>query len=1195
MTTIRRALQTYSADVVPLSQAQSTTEPSYYPAIRSLLIAVLRELGLPTDVRINTTHRRRGGGHDVPDVALFDGAGDFVIVSGEVKGPTPSLEDMAVSVDQNNQVGRYLAQTRVVILSNVRGFGLLTVEPGYNVAGPVPPANRVLEQVVELWPSSGSFRRGAAINTDAAEEIAELVEAAVTKYAPIAEPETLARVLARQARRAKNGLPERFSRAVGALAEDFGNALGITFNGAEGEEFFRSSMIQTVYYGLFAGWLLWTRERDQGPFNWRDLPEYIRIPFLGELFHEIQHPRRIAELGLGPRLDLAAETLGRVDRDLFFARLRLPNLGGNGDPEQAAATAIVYFYEPFLETFDPDLRKELGVWYTPPEIVRYQVARVDKLLRMELGCDRGFADDRVIVLDPACGTGAYLIEVLHQMAETLRAEGVQAELGDTLLQAVRQRVLGFEILTAPFVIAHLQLHLILASLGAEPGPGERPGVYLTNALTGWGEEAQIPLHFPELQEEHDAAYRVKAEAPIIVVIGNPPYNRFAGAPAAEERTLVDGYKGIQRDDRGRVMGASALYTRWGIRKHLLDDLYLRFFSIAEDRIGRRAAYGVVSYITNNSYLTGRSHPLMRESLLTNFHAVWIDNLHGNRLASERTPTGTSCETVFNIEGGSSGIKVGTAISTLLKRPQPATAPGETPIWVRDFWGRAGSKRAALLESLDIANWVPERLAAACNELAGPRQYEQFFSSEERRWKLLPYDASGGYDEWLSLDELFPQHFQGVNPNRGLQGTVIDYDQAVLARRMRDFYSDLPFEEIQRRYPSLCERFAGYDALQVRQALQDVRYSADRVVRYSLFPLDGRYLYYETRARMLNRARPELWQNLPENEFLIAVPEPRRTSEARPLFAANAFDLHLHDRGSVGFPADIRHDAVDEDHGQGNLFAEEPAEPGPLIANLSEDFWIAVADAWGMDGGLHGGAARQFVRRLFRACLALCHAPEYQVDHAESLAQEWARVPVPRDPTLFDELATVGDTIAVLLDPFADAREVLQELLGTTQRGLAVLASDAGGPVRERDLQVTISYFGGARGRWKARPYEETEPSSPWLGGTTGDLYINETVFFRNVPLRVWTYELGGYPVLKKWLGYRHFRSREGGYLSLREKDTFRGLVHRISALLILTPRLNGLYERASANAWTVDLQPQERVPDENQLGIFPVDPAPADP
>jgi hypothetical protein len=107
-------------------------------------------------------------------------------------------------------------------------------------------------------------------------------------------------------------------------------------------------------------------------------------------------------------------------------------------------------------------------------------------------------------------------------------------------------------------------------------------------------------------------------------------NRFAGAPVTEELTLVDPYKGIRRDAGGKQVGRSELFTRWRVRKHLLDDLYIRFFRLAEERIGHVAEYGVVSFISNSSYLAGRSHPIMRESLCRSFHEIWINNLNGDK-------------------------------------------------------------------------------------------------------------------------------------------------------------------------------------------------------------------------------------------------------------------------------------------------------------------------------------------------------------------------------------------------------------------------------------------------------------------------------------------------------------------------------------------------------------------------------------
>lgn len=150
---------------------------------------------------------------------------------------------------------------------------------------------------------------------------------------------------------------------------------------------------------------------------------------------------------------------------------------------ETTIAAITYFYEPFLEAFDPQLRDDLGVWYTPPEIVRYQVQRVHYLLKTELGRTRGLADPEVVVLDPCCGTGAYLLEVARCIAAELKREGDEDALGLELARAFNERVMGFEILTAPFAIAQLQLYLLLDELGSRPDEAHRVAIFLTNALS----------------------------------------------------------------------------------------------------------------------------------------------------------------------------------------------------------------------------------------------------------------------------------------------------------------------------------------------------------------------------------------------------------------------------------------------------------------------------------------------------------------------------------------------------------------------------------------------------------------------------------------------------------------------------------------------------------------------------------------
>lgn len=230
---------------------------------------------------------------------------------------------------------------------------------------------------------------------------------------------------------------------------------------------------------------------------------------------------------------------------------------------------------------------------------------------------------------------------------------------------------GFEILPAPYVVAHLQLGLLLARLGAPLNESvqERVGVYLTNSLTGWqkqaGEAMPLPT-FPELAQERDAAARVKQDAPILVVIGNPPYNGFAGTALDEEGDLSRAYRVAKHTRQPQGQG--------------LNDLYVRFFRAAERRIVEGTGEGIVCFISNYSWLDSLSHTAMRERYLDVFDGIWIDNLHSDRRISEYAPTGETSETVFATKGNA-GIRVGTAIALFVakRESEPVIVP------YRDTW------------------------------------------------------------------------------------------------------------------------------------------------------------------------------------------------------------------------------------------------------------------------------------------------------------------------------------------------------------------------------------------------------------------------------------------------------------------------------------------------------------------------------
>lgn len=241
-----------------------------------------------------------------------------------------------------------------------------------------------------------------------------------------------------------------------------------------------------------------------------------------------------------------------------------------------------YFYALFLAAFDPKLRKKLGVWYTPPEVVKYMVARVDKALKEELYVEDGIAVENVYVLDPCCGTGTYITEVLHRIEANLRKRDPSALVTNKVKRAATERVFGFEFMPAPIVVAYLQIGLMMQAFGDDENG--RIQVFLTNALTGWEKTKSKSLAIPELEEERDKAEHIKLEVPILVILGNPPYDGFAGVVVEEEQQLLEVYRKGNRVKTSKIRGRQ--------------DLYICFFRMAERRITEKTGQGIVCFISN---------------------------------------------------------------------------------------------------------------------------------------------------------------------------------------------------------------------------------------------------------------------------------------------------------------------------------------------------------------------------------------------------------------------------------------------------------------------------------------------------------------------------------------------------------------------------------------------------------------------
>ncbi len=967
------------------------------------------------------------------------------------------------------QVSRYWNRYRLVLVTNTRDFVLV----GEDAAG------RALRlETFRLADSAEDFHRKLekprAFAREVGAGLGEYLCRALSHRAALAEPKDVAWLLASYAR---DGLARVEAAgdapSLEAVRKALEEALGVRFEGVKGARFFRSTLVQTLFYGVFSAWVLWARAGAEGNaggggssrfgggsshsgggpspeggdgkldapggprqsgshpaplstgdhgagttrFDWRTAVWHLRVPVLAALFQQLAAPGRLQPLGLVEVLDWTAAALDRVDREAFFARFH----GGGGaeqdsaagqDPAAGQSPAVPYFYEPFLEAFDPALRKQLGVWYTPAEVVRYMVARVDRALKDDLGIEDGLAAEHVYVLDPCCGTGAYLAEVLRRIAANLEGRGLGALAGARVKQAATGRVFGFELMPAPFVVAHLQVGLTMQDLDAPLSDDgeERAGIFLTNALTGWEPRTTKPLPFPELEEERDRAERVKQDTPILVILGNPPYNGFAGMAVDEERALSEAYRTTRRVRRPEGQG--------------LNDLYVRFFRMAERRIAEKTGQGIVCFISNYSWLDGLSFTGMRERYLEAFDAIRIDCLNGDKYKTGKVaPDGSPDPSIFSTGGDPVGIQVGTAIATLVRKAGhvPAEAVG-----FRHLWGQA--KREALLETAEAA---PDGLYADVPPLL-PLGLPFAHTAVSEDWF-----------DWPSLPDLFPVSFPGVKTDR--DWFLVDIDLDRLRARIADYFDPaLSHEEIARRYPAAMRNTTSVqlDARAVREALL-ARGGPDEAgfMRCAYRPFDNRWLYWEASPGLLARPRRDYRPHVFEgNKWLSAAQHLRKgAAEAQNCFVRHIGQLHLIERSASLFPAWLH----DDDIGNNDPRDSGAWQPDPTARRVGSDDDGAprnlgpllpdrTARGIGSDGdgprnpgarppasAAHrigsddigprrrpnlSSAARRYleslglsVEDLFHHVLAVLHDPAYREANAGALRMEWPRIPLPGWP------------------------------------------------------------------------------------------------------------------------------------------------------------------------------------------------------
>jgi hypothetical protein len=1122
------------------STGSATAETSYYPPLDRLFNSVGQSL--KPAVLFSTQLRNSGAG--LPDGGFFPqpkrqrrGTEPELLQNPErgvveVKPADYNLDTLAAEP----QTLRYLRQYGLVLITNLREFRLLQL----SASGAVQTLERytLAATAADLWQAPlSSFANHKDLLPD-------FLARVMLYRAPLAQPKDVAWLLASYAREARARAEDHPLRSFDAVKRALQESLGMRFEGEKGEHFFRSTLVQTLFYGIFSAWVLWRRTTEgRAPgtrFDWRVAAHYLRVPVLRKLFGEVSEPGALDSIQLQEVLNLAGEALNRV-QPAFFDTFREDE-------------AVAYFYEPFLEAFDPQLRKDLGVWYTPKEIVEYMVARVDHLLRTQLQQPLGLASPAVRILDPCCGTGAYLTAVLHRIHRTLleNAGDDTALVPSSLRTAALSRVFGFEIMPAPFVIAHLQLASLLEAAGAPLTDQHRAGVFLTNALTGWVPERHPQsVIFEEFRREREDSEHIKQQGTILVILGNPPYNGYAGiANIEEERDLTTAY-------RETISGLPAPQGQG------LNDLYIRFFRIAERRIvgdahvhGNQGGCGIVSFISNNQWLDGLSHVSMRKKYIDTFQSIYIDNLNGDKYRTGKiTPDGLPDPSAFSTPQNREGIQVGTAIATLVRATSTAT---ESEIHLRDLWG-TGKLAQLGRESRHETEpaYSPLTLAPALGNPLAKRKF------------------SADYTSWPRLPELFRISFPGIKTSR--DPLVVDIDRDRLVERMTAYLDTAKSdEEIATLSPVAMMNATRFDAQQTRRRLtrdreSDILFARENDVElpivklqesltlaqttpYLYRPFDRRWLFWEPNTKLLDEKREDYKAaHIGGALSLISAQSNRKTFDP-PCVTKNLASLHVVEKGSTIFPSAYWVNTL------------------PGAKEVRENASKEVLEIY------HGDVEPE---EIFSHAFAVMHTPAYRTENAGALLGDWPRIPLPASVWLLSQSAALGRRLADLLDAESSIS------LAAEWSFLAALKLPLD-PNLDEALKLTASW--GHKGQGSTvMPGRGKAPERPWtaaeqkklaalaaaqslsveavqtlLGKTCVDVYLNGDAHWAAIPINVWDYTLGGYQVLKKWLSYREFTEEPTSPLLHRalhpeEAAYFAQVVRRIAGILLLGPALDASY------------------------------------
>jgi hypothetical protein len=897
---------------------------------------------------------------------------------------------------------------------------------------------------------------------------------------------------------------------------------------------------QTIAYGLLSA-----RIADPEALTADDLAGHMRTnPLLRDLMQTFLHAGGGGQSVGGAAIDFdelgVSEVVDLLNKTNMEAVLR--DFGDRNPKEDP----VIHFYELFLKEYDEKQRLKRGVFYTPRPVVSFIVRSIDDALRTDFNLEDGLAsivtwgelasrdgltlpdgvdatEPFVQVLDPATGTGTFLVEVIdvvyRTMAKRWADQGNSSRQIDSLWneyvpEHLLPRLYGYELLVAPYAIAHLKIGLKLQETGYRFASDERARVFLTNSLESARDQpGQLQLLVPALALEATAVNEVKENRLFTVVIGNPPYSLMSANLGPEQRRLIDPYRyvaGVKISERGALQ----------LEKNLQDD-YVKFFRLAQNLIDR-STYGIVGLVTNHAYLDNPTLRGMRSSLLMTFPMARVLDLHGNTKRREVVPDGGVDKNIFDIQQG-------VAVS-VFARPQGASAGR---VWWGELWGTRERKYDELSQETQVT-------LAATPISSLPPLYLLHDRDE---------DLSREFESGMALDEIFVLFSTGVATAR--DKLAIQFTADELQSVVAGFLAGSP-EDARARF-SLGPDTNDWRVDLARRDLTRDGAPDQRFTRILYRPYDWRMTYYSGQPRGFHtNPRWPVMQHLLglENTALIAtksVEGGQRYSHA--LATRTIADHHSVSIKEVNyvFPFLTSTSSPDADTAQRNLWISTDGGSNQVNPNVSVEFLGRLKDSLAsFDGSTQADSVPDAIDGLMYV-YAILHSNSYRARYAQALRTGFARIPIPGSRTLFGTLAKAGRQLVQL-----------HELEGPVASLLVRFDKELGGWVCDGPTDIAAVRSLSMRGpqqptvadvAWSANTVwlDADRHGRPKGGGSGGG--------FQGVAEEVWTYRVGGYQVCEKWL-----KDRKGRTLSTDDIAQYLRIVLAIAETIRLVSEIDQLIE-----------------------------------